>query len=829
MIDYGYSFVIFNKKKKLHLKFFKFEMIFFKINLFILIIKLSLTEEKEKSTSTLIQISVPLNYLELSTSQIKLFEHEKSGGYANLLLRKKSLYLSGINYVFKLDALNINSKVETFYKEREIKPTSKPLLGHESFSNSSNRINNYIKFLTFRDATKDMIVCGTNLGRPHIYDLKKSDLSNQFEYNGDFLCPGVEDLNNLNKICIEKPHLSDSNNSTKKSIMYSAIWITKDSSDTYGIFSRYGIFRKDIEVNQNFVRSIFSPFWFWEPNFVQIIEDEKFVYYFFTEFSLEKFSLDYPKVDMSSFNELSLLTLKINQTLPRFSRVARVCKNDKGAKNEETSEFNKMWTTFRKVRLQCKCSNLKLANDSKHFNYLYESHVYSMDFNNLVFVKQLDNITRKILGVFHEKIPNIYKPIDEDLEIVSVLCEFDFEAMRIALETKQFWQREVNPDEIHFSQNDFGCEEEISSKEELEEDLEVKQDENKKLLTFLSKHSILNSILVGECKIILPYKITSLTYEIKEHSTGNNLKEAIFYLSTSTAKIIRITRKTGDYQVLSVVSFDDLSQNRNLTKRSETNCLMIKKSFNEILFNFEEKILYLTTDECILQLNITEITDKICKNYAYCSNCLSDPYCKWTYSANRTNCHAGYDESYRNINQCDTPHQTDLSSGSVTKINSNFIYLEAEFGKSLIINCADYLNDGNKEANSILVERLNWLKNDLKIVKNSNERVSRYGELILINVNNTNSAIYYCKLDTLEELLVVNLTIKSSPSKNQLNDVFSSTKIVPQSSKVNIEEISPQGNQLWTFLDDWKHELNNYQIKMNEYERLFNETLECEC
>lgn len=79
-----------------------------------------------------------------------------------------------------------------------------------------------------------------------MYDLKKSDLSNQLEYNGDFICPSISGPNNLNLISFSQGIFDV--RQTKKGIMYSAVWLTEKKSNELGIFSRYGIFRKAIEV-----------------------------------------------------------------------------------------------------------------------------------------------------------------------------------------------------------------------------------------------------------------------------------------------------------------------------------------------------------------------------------------------------------------------------------------------------------------------------------------------------------------------------------------------------------------------------------------------------
>lgn len=147
---------------------------------------------------------------------------------------------------------------------------------------------NSIRLLVHRKSQSDLIVCGTNLGRSHIYDLKVSDLSNQIEYNGQYLCPSSDSHTNVGLI----------GQSLGASLMFSALWLND---------SHYGLFRKDVEYNDHFLKTIDSNKWMWKPNFISLVEFDRFIYLFFTEID----EIDHQK---------------------RVSRIARVCKNDKGTR-----------------------------------------------------------------------------------------------------------------------------------------------------------------------------------------------------------------------------------------------------------------------------------------------------------------------------------------------------------------------------------------------------------------------------------------------------------------------------------------------------------------
>ena len=111
-----------------------------------------------------------------------------------------------------------------------------------------------------------------------------------------------------------------------------------------------------------------SSAWLWEPHFVAIAEDAKYVYYVFTEYALETSSGAQPKPP-SPGKQTSQQTASPSSTPPptgsasRYARAARVCKQDKGAR-APNALWHEMWTTFRKVRLRCACDMAALLASS---------------------------------------------------------------------------------------------------------------------------------------------------------------------------------------------------------------------------------------------------------------------------------------------------------------------------------------------------------------------------------------------------------------------------------------------------------------------------------
>jgi hypothetical protein len=522
-----------------------------------------------------------LNKVDLTESDLVKFSHGHSNDYSNMLLKNKHLYLSGTNYVFKLNSLNISDKSAVDYKERSILPTIDLNHNHTSIR---ERAKNHVKFLGSSDFLNDLIICGTNLGRPHLYDLKMTDLSNQLEYNGNYLCSGVLNETSLGLISYDVNYLKYQ--SIKKGIMYSAVWHSQESSLENGIFSRYGIYRKEIEFNRNFIKTHSSPHWLWDPQFISVIEDFEFVYYFFSEFSIEEFKKSYPNFNMSSTQNLSDFTniLASRNELTRYSRVARVCKSDKGMSSLKHSFLNNLWTSFRKIKIECKCDG------------------HSVVFSNLILVKVLESNPNKLLGIFYHKYS------EKDLEF-SVLCEFDIGDLRQKLKTTKF---KVDKNQSEFEEDTLKCdqnEEEIKSSitennnEETDNDtFDDSRDTDEKDLDrfylFLSENTLLDATFIGTCKNLLPTRVKSVS-----------ISSSFIYLFTSNHKVIQVNN--DNYEIFTEIDLNSV------------------KIISEILLNEKNNLLYLAALDGVYQIDLDRVKELACNQNEYCSICLVDNFCRW--------------------------------------------------------------------------------------------------------------------------------------------------------------------------------------------------------
>lgn len=213
--------------------------------------------------------------------------------------------------------------------------------------------------------------------------------------------------------------------------------------------------------------------------------DDKYVYYFFTEFSVEAFSkVQTPERSHllnKPFNRLSDYTAKHSTSLTRYARVARVCKNDIGI---GASERNRVWSTFRKTRLKCDC-----AGDHMMPDY---GHGFSVEFDELVLIKRLRGADDEdtLLGVF--------RLVLSDGAVHSVLCEFSSGMIRTELEKRRFWSFNKTVADT-FLDDKFDCDQEFLSS--------LKPTEVEGYVSLLSQRTILDTVVSGECRLVLPYDI----------------------------------------------------------------------------------------------------------------------------------------------------------------------------------------------------------------------------------------------------------------------------------------------------------------------------------
>ena len=652
------------------------------------------------------------------------FKHNYSGSFSNLLLKNKYLYTAGVNYVFRLNSKNI-SRYDISYKERLINTTL--------LTKNKTQAKNFIKIINIREGIQDIIICGTNLGKPHLYDLKTFDLSNQLEYNGVYLCPGIVDLKNLGLISFDK------NTKNKKhsinGIMYSAVWNNNDLDEKYGIFSRYGIYRKEIEVNRGFLRTLYNPYWLWEPNFIAILEDNSSVFVFFTEYSIEEFQTNNFENDsqhlLEKLNKLTINT-STSSRFVRYSRVARVSKNDGGLNIRNLREI---WSTFRKLKIKCNChqniltENLELNHfyNKKMFDYLHDSTRYSVSFDNIILTKALRD--KIILSIFYHTFPNLKGKNNE----YSILCEFNMEDIN-----NQFKKHSLNNVNFNISKDDlkeFKINENILDKNHNFSFTDY--------IDYMNKNIIIPEEYIGKCKLILPYKIKEFTNYFESETNQENI-----FLSGSYSDIIHVKRnKNGTYGITDIYSlvdyFYEFSLVHDLVKLNSF------KNVNEILVNENE--LYLSTNNYIHQIDLNKLKNITCNKYVSCENCVKNTNCNWQ----KNNCIIISNISNIKVEKCIDFNRLSSAKTLTAKLNQTIV-LKCEFNEREIL----------------------WKKNNSFLeLDDKNYVIGKSNELVIINLRIENAGIYSCiSTNDYINLHVYNLTIEILNRSSCLKTFFEEIK-----------------------------------------------------
>ena len=510
-------------------------------------------------------VAFRLDIAELSEQQRVLlasFRHADASNYSNMLLVNGHLYASATSHIFRLDALDVSNVAagddgDGAFRHRLIHATN----NESTPGGEKTKKNNFITLLRWRETSKDLIVCATNRGMPHVYDLKGADLSNQLEYNGVYLCPGVNDRASLGLVSFDTAAAAaasvvnsgkrlNNNNNNGGGVMYSAVWLSPH---------HYGIYRKEIEINRSLLRTpttttltaSAAQHWLWQPHFVAVHEDVHFVYFFFTELAIE--------------------------TAPerRVSRLARVCKNDKGGVSDASSVKNNVWSSFRKMTLTCSCDRDRARLDQ--FDALFGRGLASVELSELAYVGQLGEDT--FVGVFH------HEPTGSSGS-VSVLCELDVAEVRAELSRRQFWTNGSKP---AMFEDIVDCEPTgqpaYGQHEALDGNLALFYD-------FLATHTLLAGRVSATCKLAVPARIVSFRTDMQQRQPRT------LYLIDSARPEILVTsvHANGTYRL------NKSPLNVNQPDGGKT-------TINDVLVS--GPTMYVSTQSAIHQLNLTFALQKL--------------------------------------------------------------------------------------------------------------------------------------------------------------------------------------------------------------------------
>ena len=245
------------------------------------------------------------------------------------------------------------------------------------------------------------------------------------------------------------------------------------------------------------------------------------------------------------------------------------------------------------------------------------------------------------------------------------------------------------------------------------------------------------------------------------------------------------------YKVLSVLNLNNILGNTlNIIE------ILINKSI--------ESLIYLTTNDSVVQVDIFNLTDSICKSHLFCSECHQDPLCIWKKS-----------ECVPNLNNEQKQSCFDLE---IFERNSKMNFsLSVLTGESFVIECfMDY--NGRFDINKyLLLNQVKWYRDGVELIS-ENWRLGSQGELILFKIQNKDSGVFTCKFDTYL-MSIVSLYV---------NDNIITTASDSTEDQIR-EKLNNSMNSINEIVEEWKMEIEQYKIKMDEYDKYLNCSINCDC
>uniref|UniRef100_A0AAY4B6F8 Sema domain-containing protein n=1 Tax=Denticeps clupeoides TaxID=299321 RepID=A0AAY4B6F8_9TELE len=262
------------------------------------------------------------------------------------------LYIAARDHVF---AINLSSSTSQIVMQQKLTWKTKDVEKCTVRGKNSDECYNYIKVLVPRN-DETLFACGTNAFNPTCRNYKMSTLMQDGEeVIGQARCPFESRQSNVGLFAG-----GDFYSATMTDFLASDAVIYRSLGDSVPV-----------------LRTVkYDSKWLREPHFLHAIEYGNYVYFFFSEISVE-------------YTTLGKVV---------FSRVARVCKNDNGGSPRVLERY---WTSFLKARLNC-----SVPGDSFFYFDVLQSLTNVMQINQRpavlgVFTTQANSITGSAVCAFY--------------------------------------------------------------------------------------------------------------------------------------------------------------------------------------------------------------------------------------------------------------------------------------------------------------------------------------------------------------------------------------------------------------------------------------------
>ncbi|XP_021930955.1 semaphorin-1A isoform X2 [Zootermopsis nevadensis] len=412
---------------------------------------------------------------------------------------------------------------------------------------SEDDCQNYIRVLA-KIAENRVLICGTNAYKPlcRHYHFKDGDYAMEKEYEGRGLCPYDPDHNST-------AVYSDGQ-------LYTAT--VADFSGTDPL-----IYREPLRTERSDLKQLNAP------NFVSSMAYEDYIFFFFRETAVEY----------------------INCGKTVYSRVARVCKHDKGGPHQ----FGDRWTSFLKSRLNCSVP----GDYPFYFNEIQST-------SDIIDGSYGDHVEKLIYGVFTTPVNSIGG---------SAVCAFSVKSILETFEGPFKEQETMNSNWLAVP----GLKVPEPRPGQCVNDSRTLPDVS---VNFVKSHTLMDEAVPAFfsrpllIRISLQYRFTKIAVDQQVRTPDGKAYDVLF-IGTDDGKVIK---------VLNSASFDsDKSVNSVVIEEIQVLPPSVAvKNLYVVRMDGEESKLVVVSDDEIQAVKLQRCnSDKITN----CRECvaLQDPYCAW--------------------------------------------------------------------------------------------------------------------------------------------------------------------------------------------------------
>lgn len=511
------------------------------------------------------------------------------------------LYVGGIERIYRLNLTDIS---RNFLISPPMMPIAMDVADCNSIQDQEDSrsyfCKNHIRVIAKVNATT-LYICGTGANNPREFYLSIDRtsitiLKEGARRSGKLKCP-FDPNDNATAIWVEN------GNPDNIPALYSATIADRTKSDPV-------IYRPQLSSAYGLLRTVkHHTKWLNEPHFVGSFETEKYVYIFLRETAIEY----------------------INCGKAVYSRVARICKNDRGGNT--LSLLKDKWTTFLKARLNCSIPG-----------------EFPFYFNEIQDVVKIGN---KFYATFTT---NLNFDRDTDTPYGSAVCSYDIQSLENAFNGKFKEQNNSLSNWVEVPAKDVPsprpgtCQPDSKSL-------------NNSVLKFIYSTPFMDSAVAMDYGRPLYYKIGTVFQKIAVQTQVTSKNYTVLYLGTNQGHVYKV------------------SQWSNGAVSSSTNLNAVWQPFKGQSgvypiwsMKYYSSWLYLGTDHQVSQIDIYEQ----CSLYSSCDQCVRDPHCGWHSAQNQ--CEQYTSGLKQDVTGSESSICSSAAGSAQAVVKSN--------GKAVLLNCS---------------------------------------------------------------------------------------------------------------------------------------------